>query len=287
LVTGSRGVIGQEVCKLLADAGFKVTGSRRIHQGQSKLPEVVLDPWTTIETFGAKFDAIIHLAGEYSNDLGLSRQSSIFNSNLGLAASISELLVSQPVPVIAVGSYFESAMKENQPWSYYSISKIAARNLLVRGCTRSQVQLDYVFLYDTYGGSRNRMKFIDQLVNAYDQGLSLPASFGEQVLNLTHVADVAGFLVNLLSKPKNYTWQIRYSQIKSDETYTLREIAKIAQETFGYEIEIHWGDFPYRDREVFRLWDCAPNLTSFEKKYTLHKYLSELTSKISEDQQIE
>lgn len=121
---------------------------------------------------------------------------------------------------------------------------------------------DFV-LYDNYGGV-HRNKFVDLLEDSLLNQKKFDCTNGEQVLNLTHVADLAKALIvevdNMNSRKIN---DIRTFQLKSKFTATLRELARIAENASGRKVQINWGAIPYRSREVFQIWETGFDAPSY------------------------
>jgi nucleoside-diphosphate-sugar epimerase len=65
LVTGSRGVIGTQLCQKLREQGHEVIGTRRPDQATSAEKEITISPWENLSAKNLKLDLIIHLAGVY------------------------------------------------------------------------------------------------------------------------------------------------------------------------------------------------------------------------------
>ena len=274
LVTGSRGVIGEHVVRELLGHGYEVVGTRRNSQAPSEvIDELILTPWMPLDLKSHEVDAIIHLAGEYSNDPSLETQQELFASIVGLAATLSELVRQEGIPLVAIGSYFEKAPGDMSPWSSYSTAKTASRDLLHLASQERSTPLQYIYLYDTYGASTTRGKFLDLLLSKIGQDEPLLTTGGEQVIDLTHVDDVvAGILLGLRAAMTDGS---RYEehQIRFGEAISLRQLANLVEARSKKPINIQWGALPYRQKEVFEIWDCAPGYADFQPNMTVAKFL--------------
>ena len=133
--------------------------------------------------------------------------------------------------------------------------------------------LRYIYLYDTYGLNLKRQKFIDQIITSIINNQALYATPGEQVMNITSISDVVNGLVQSM-KTLNSGAVIEEFQIKSVETLTLIEIADQIQIGMNKILNIHWGAKPYRQREVFELWNCAPDIPNQIYQNKLNSYVS-------------
>ena len=271
LVTGSRGVIGRELVKILESRDIKVIGTRRKSQAIGTSLEVELSPWSKIEIEKHQVDAIIHLAGVYITKDDPTLKQECFNVNIGLAESVAALQRTLKIPVVAVGSFFEK--NPGPAWSYYSISKSASREILRSAAVESQGKLTYVYLYDSYSEDVNRGKFIDLLLKSALSGVPLDASPGNQVQDLTYVSDIAQGLFQTVKNVENQKDHFLEVQIRSGQTLTLREVSSKVREFKKDWPDVNWGIYPYRDREVFEIWDCAPNVEGWKPTMSLEKFL--------------
>ena len=271
LVTGSRGVIGRELSKILESREIKVIGTRRTSQAVGTNLEVELSPWSEIDVKEYQIDAIVHLAGVYITKDDPTLKQECFNLNIGLAESIASLQRKLKIPVVAVGSFFEK--NPGPAWSYYSISKSASREILRSAALESGVKLAYVYLYDSYSEDVTRGKFIDLLLKSAISGLPLDASPGNQVQDLTYVSDIAEGLFQTLRNIENQKDNFLEAQIRSGQTLTLREVSSTVREFKKDSPDVNWGIYPYRNREVFEIWNCAPNVEGWKPTMSLEKFL--------------
>ena len=65
LVTGSRGVIGTQLCKILMKHGHNVIGTCRPSQTRLIESEIVIEPWKPLSLGEFDIDLVVHLAGIY------------------------------------------------------------------------------------------------------------------------------------------------------------------------------------------------------------------------------
>jgi nucleoside-diphosphate-sugar epimerase len=280
LVTGSRGVIGGELSRYLEGKGFNVFGTRRSNQMPlTNRKEVELKAWETIVFEGDDLDCVVHIAGYYSNSMEIGEIERTFNSNVGIASSLSQFISKYSIPVVAVGSFSEK-YPGKEGLSYYATSKIAGKDVLRRAASASGVTFDYVYLYDTYGASASRKKFIDLLLNIEDTNQRLSASSGLQVQDLVLIENIAMAIEGLVVKSTKSSGDFCEWQIRTGEVYTLKDIAQIVSEIKGFELNIGWGMLPDRERDNYSLWDCAPNLLELTDMTKLKVGLSKIVQSL-------
>ena len=279
LVTGSRGILGKILSERLFEKGYQVVGTRRESQVALESPdEVVLHPWRAIQLEGHKIDAVIHLAGKYMTKSDLASQKETFDSVVGVSAAVADLIATEGIPLVAVGSFFEKCPEFESPWSHYSVAKVASRELLRAASQTSSSPMSYIYLYDTFGAETSRGKFLDLLLENLRENQPLNASEGYQVQDLTHVDDVVAGLIQalegvMLSAPAYTEWQIR-----SHNALTLRQLVNLIDEEFKVKMNVRWGALPYRRREVFEIWDSAADLPEFQSRIKLTEYLHSINT---------
>lgn len=276
LVTGDRGTIGQRLIPHLKAQGFNVVGTRRPEEvTECEYNQVEIQPFCEIET--SRIDVIINLAGLYANGSDPKTQERMFQANLGIAVSVANLGMTLKIPIIHAGTFFEFAPPEMSPWSGYSISKAAAAETFRESASRSQGGFMELVLYDNYGGSTGRKKFIDQLLELASAETALEATLGSQVQDLTHLDDVCrAFLtaVNFMLSNRKF---VGVRQVRSREVLTLREIVSLFNAQRVEPLKVNWGSLNYRDKEVFQIWDSAPNLENWSATVKLKEYFENLS----------
>jgi hypothetical protein len=63
-------------------------------------------------------------------------------------------------------------------------------------------------------------------------------------------------------------------QIKSKkDEFTLQEIVEIVNAKRLKKIEIDFGAKPYREKEAFSVWDCAPDLANWEPQNNFESFV--------------
>jgi nucleoside-diphosphate-sugar epimerase len=277
LISGSRGVIGTQLFSFLVNEGYHVLGTKRPEQIKiNNLTEIDIEPWKIPDNNEFKIDLIIHLAAKYSTELNIDQIKVICDSNIGLASSIGELASVDRIPVIAFGTFVEKYPGDNG-LTYYANSRKISNGILFDYAGKFNFGLDYVYMYDSYSTDTSRGKFIDGLINQGPDDSPLNASSGYQVQDLVYIEDVLKAINGLIkndNRDQKYSWQIR----TGSET-TLRSLAELISEIKGFDLKIKWGHFPYGDRDVFKLWDCADNLLDFKNLVPLRTRLTDILSK--------
>jgi nucleoside-diphosphate-sugar epimerase len=163
-------------------------------------------------------------------------------------------------PVISASTYLQYAPEDMRPWSRYAELKIQAQEKLLDASDLAGSNFVDFVLYDNFGGKR-RGKFVDELLNSIESGSTLDATPGSQILNLTHLDDLADGLMTqmILMLTKSSIPDEKVMELKSSYNRTLREIVDDINETIDVPLNVNWGNLPYREKEVFEPWNTGLN----------------------------
>lgn len=104
-------------------------------------------------------------------------------------------------------------------------------------CEAAQITEVTLCIYDTYGPGDLRGKLIGKFFEIAESGTTFPMSEGQQ------------------------TEKMRTYYLRSEETYTLRELGLIFEKTVHKHLNIECGKRPYRIREVMEVYpggECMP-----------------------------
>lgn len=206
---------------------------------------------------GAFPDVIVNLSNSYFPSATPEQNVQMEDAILGVAEVISNTIEKSGCSVISASTYFQYCPSELQPWSKYSEIKNTAKEMIEITAKNHQTNFSDFVLYDNFGGI-NRNKFVDLVEQSLFSGNQMDCTNGEQVLNLTHVDDlVEAFISELVRMSQGEKNGCRSYELKSNFTMNLREIVRKAELASGRYVSVNWGAIPYREREVFELWETG------------------------------
>jgi nucleoside-diphosphate-sugar epimerase len=87
-----------------------------------------------------------------------------------------------------------------------------------------------------------------------------------QVINLTHIDDITHGLIKTINVETSNKFQ--EFQIRGKETLTLGELITKIENYRGIRIAVEYGVSRQR-KEIFNLWECAPNIPNFQPSIKL------------------
>lgn len=216
-----------------------------------------------IASEGGEFPSIIlNLSNSYFPNPMPNQIFEMETAIIGVAKAISKSIEESGCSVISASTYFQYCPSEFRPWSRYSELKTIAKEIIRSTAESCGTNFTDFVLYDNYGGLQ-RNKFVDFLERSLSNGEQIDCTEGDQVLNLTHVSDLARAFVSevqefVIIEEKG----IQTYELRSDFTVSLRDLVLKAENSSGRQASINWGAIPYREREVFELWETGFNLPS-------------------------
>jgi hypothetical protein len=126
-----------------------------------------------------------------------------------------------------------------------------------------------------FKGGKRRNKFFDLALDSIINNVTLNATKGETVVNLTHICDIVQNLElfvdrNYYSFNKNS--HLSYS-MQTNDTYNLKDLVIYINKISKKQVQVEWGALPYRSKEVFQYYNTKPILPSFLQYNTLEAYI--------------
>lgn len=222
---------------------------------------------------------IVNLSNYYVPNPNFEQANKMRKTILGVADAISKTIDEAGCSVISASTYFQYCPIELRPWSHYSALKSESKMVIESAATHHGTKFTDFVLYDNYGG-KNRNKFIDLLEESLRSGLEIACTEGEQLMNLTHVSDLATAMVfEVIELDKAEQSGVRTYELRSDFTISLRELVRKAETASGKRANINWGAIPYREKEVFDLWQTGLNKPPYWKQsINFETYIKEIFS---------
>jgi len=245
-------------------AEFRIVNDSEIESQNGRIPQLIMN-----------------LSNSYFPNPNQNQLLEMRKAIVGVSKILSSWIREFRTPSIAISSYFQFCPKELRPWSLYSGLKEEARDNLIGAAEEVGAILTEFVLFDNYGGDGSRGKFLDIALESQQTARPMKASPGNQVLNLSHVLDVAQTIVQeaYTILMKDLPSSISYYTVKSGETLTLRQIVEEINQVALPNLEVVWGSAPYRSREVFEIWEIPyPNHKAFQPRWTLRSYLEHFFS---------
>lgn len=295
-ITGATGFIGTNLLKALrSNESFTITAIVKSKESHQKITDLnincYLDDGNTdllVDFFlTSKFDVVIHLASQYIKDHQSKQIESLITSNILFGTRLLEASVASNVKFfINTGTFWQYYNNQiYSPVNLYAASKQAFEAIAKYYQETSDLNFITIYLNDTYGPGDRRKKILNLWASLNESDL-MEMSPGNQKINLLHVEDVVGGFVRLLQIMNSGEFKTpppcEYS-LKADEDITLRELASLYEKISEKKLNIKWGAYPYRAREVMSVWDKGHPIPGWEQKISLAEGLRQFIFTNSSD----
>lgn len=129
-------------------------------------------------------------------------------------------------------------------------------------------------LNDTFGPNDTRPKIMNLLNNIAKTKEILKMSPGEQIMEITYIDNIVDFylrMITLLQSQNASAFNGRSFSPKVKEKLTLKELVNIFEEETEQKLNIQWGTYPYRKREIMTPWQNSESLHGWEEKISIRE----------------
>ena len=280
LITGVTGFVGKHLAQKLLDAGWDVHAIVRptsdcsavplevrrkvhlyIHEDEGSLVSIVRESHP---------DVVMHLASLFLTNHNYDDISSLIESNITFGTTLLEAMKENGVRnFINTGTAWQHyENKEYSPVNLYAASKQAFEAMIRYYEEAAGLNVITLKLTDTYGEDDNRPKLWVTLKHMAESGGSLSMSPGEQKIDIVHVDDAAeafALAAQYLAEGK-YVYCGSYV-VSSGHALPLKEVVTRYERLLNARLDIHWGEKPYRKREVMEPWNGGNLLPGWSRKH--------------------
>ncbi len=261
LITGVTGFIGGHLASLLLREGWEVAALVRAESDTA-----ALDPRIQIHRIAGEAgglieilhdvrpDIVFHLASLYLTDHTAEQVQDLVASNVLFPALLAEAMTATGCRrLVNTGTAWQHfGMSGYNPVNLYAATKQAALDLLRYHCDARELSLITLELFDTYGRGDPRRKLVQLLIDAALSGEPLGMSPGEQVIDLTHVEDVAEAFLVAGRRLLDTDAKLDERFLISGERLRVHELVTLVGDTLGRPMAVELGARPYRPREVMQ-----------------------------------
>jgi len=303
LITGHRGYIGSVLVDLLKAAGHEVAGAdTQLYKDctfggntDGGIPTINRDIRELSPTDLEGIDAIAHLAGICNDPLGdllpeatseINHAATVRLAEIAKTSGVRRFIFSSSCSVYgAAGEDWIDEQSKPNPITPYGVSKWRAEVDLGR---LADARFSPVFLRSaTAYGFSPRIRF-DLVLNnltahAFTSGKVLLKSDGMAWRPIVHIEDIGRAFVAALEAPVETVYNEIFNVGITTESYRIREIAQIVEETVpGSRVEFAAGAGP--DKRTYRV-DCskiARLLPNFRPQWTARRGARDLYKRYSE-----
>ena len=262
VLTGATGFIGQRVAEILGanETPMCLIGRRGVTLYDSGKETVIFDGHaatasTLLRLFGSiRASCVIHLATCFAAQHRVGEVSKLVDSNVVFGAEVLEAAAKAEIPVVLTSSYWQYMEGEHRkPNSLYAASKNALLSLADYYKLWEDLSFTELVLYDVYGPRDPRRKITSLLLQAIKDGSEIELTSGTQLINLTHVDDVACGVLLAATRASRGSGAGLFT-LRSDDFLTIRELASAVEDVVGRTLNAKWGTRPDRPGEMRSPW---------------------------------
>jgi len=261
-ITGATGFIGQNFIPMLVKNEPEVeilTINRSKEKAESLFPQpqcrhISVEEMSEIVQFNPEM--VFHLAtlSTSRNDWDIIEPMMDANITFGVKLLHYVSQCSQLKLFVNIGTFAQYRLGTQQVSDayLYSATKTAFRPFVEY--YSKQYGFKYVQLvpYTIYGGKDTAKKLIDYIIESTTSETPVDMTLGEQILDFTHVEDVAGLFIHIMQN-LNLFENIQNGEefhVGTGKGTTPREVAAIVEREFGKKCNINWGGRPYRPMDT-------------------------------------
>ena len=262
VITGATGFIGQNFIPQLVQAAPDVeilTINRSVEKARQLFPQpqckhISVEEMAQMVEFNPEL--VYHLAtlSTSRNDWEIIEPMMSANITFGVQLLHYVSQCKELKLFVNVGSFAQYRLGTQQVSDayLYTATKTAFRQFVEYYSHEFKFKYVQVVPYTIYGGKDTAKKLIDYIVESTTATNPVDMTLGEQILDFTHVDDVAGFFIHLMQHLD------LFDQIRNGEEFHLgtgrgtspRELAVIVERLFGKKCNINWGGRPYRPMDT-------------------------------------
>lgn len=283
LVTGAAGYIGSNLVKKLLTDREKVSVILKKSTDVSLLAgcrsrlNVYYDEGSIEDMAGflsaCQVDCVIHLATCYVTLHRPEDVDRMLESNVRFGARLLEAMrIAGVNRIIYARTSWQHYQNEGfNPVNLYAATKQAFEDIM-KYYTQAEGFCSMILeIYDTYGENDPRSKILNLMKRRCLDGEPIALSPGEQKLDFLYIEDaVEGFLTAIERMRQPPSREMEYA-LSSNEVHTLKDVVRIFERAYGAVLNIEWGKYQYRQREIFTPYRGLARLEGWQAKYSLYE----------------
>jgi nucleoside-diphosphate-sugar epimerase len=265
LVTGITGYIGRNLALLLSTKhsvfGFYLPGEdiSQLEAFENITLFQLSGGIESISDFITKSnpDGIIHLAALVLREHNPEQIPTLIQANLLFPSLILDLSVRSGVSwFINTGTYWQNYKDQvYNPVNLYAATKQAFEDIAKYYIETTDIRFITIRLCDNYGPFDTRPKLINTWKRISRTGEVLKMSPGEQIVDFLYIDDITKVYQHLAELLHNNVSSLKAGDVfylKSPNTLTLKNYARVFEQVTGRRLNILWGGIPYRSREIMQ-----------------------------------
>ncbi len=287
VLTGGTGYVGRYVAARCLANGWRV---HLLTRSASKIPVMIEGLVVRHDTDGSiaaltrvlgqvRPDCVLHLASGSALAHGAEQVDQLIDANIRFPTRLLEAMRAAGVNrFVNTGTFWQHyAGSTYWPVDFYAATKQAFEDLLRHYTDGHGFAAITLKLYDNYGPDDPRRKIVTGLVEAARLGKTIEMSAGEQILDLTHVEDLAAAFAIAAELACTASASSDRCFFVSGERVRLKElVGMIVERNRG--LRAHLGARAYRDREIMDPIFPGESLPGWQRAHSLAVTIDDMLS---------
>ena len=281
LITGATGFIGGRLAQFLHQNRHQVTALVRPSSQYSNISSIPCHFYDgTYQSIAAlfqkqTFDIVIHLASMATHDCPADKMESMIAVNITLGSFLLEAMRYYQCPFFINTSTYAKYYNgyKYKPISFYAATKKAFEDIIEFYTMDRTIRAISLTLYDVYGDHDDRHKLINQLVKSSPSQPPIAVSPGEQKLQMTFIDDVVNAYLQAMTLLPNIPDHHMIYGVYGEERHTLKDIVALIENLTGRTMPVAWGKNPYYPFQIMDPY-FGEKLPHWEAKVSLKEGLS-------------
>ena len=286
LLTGITGFVGRHLVPMIVERCPDceiLTANIDLENAESYYPypqcrHILSTDWPAIIQFNP--DVVLHLATVTTerNDTAIIHP--MLSANIEFGVQLLDVLRSCPSLRLFVntGSFAEYSKGPDQIHDayLYAATKTAFRSFCEYYSQLSGYHYITAVPYTIYGGKPTVKRLMDYMFESMSSEKPVDMTAGEQILDFTHVDDIASFYVYVLQHLDEICHLDNGAEfhLGTGVGTSIRDVARMMEQVFGRTCNVNWGGRPYRERDI--MYAVAPverNMGSWKAVISLEEGL--------------
>ncbi len=283
LVTGAAGYIGSCLVRKLLSCNYKVSVILR----RTTDVFAIQDLWNRISVFyddgsieeisefmsSQGVNCVIHLATHYITCHKADDIDKMLDSNVRFGTYLLEAMHLAGVKKII---YSRTSWQHYQDQAFNPVNLYAAMKQAFEDIMKYYTQAEgfssiTLEVYDTYGENDPRSKIVNIMKRYCQTKEHIKLSPGGQKLDYLYIDDVVEAFLLAIQCIENQEEKEKEYALRTDQLHSLKEVVDIFERAYGAKLNVEWGTFDYRPREVFVPYRGLPPLEGWKAKYDLYE----------------
>jgi nucleoside-diphosphate-sugar epimerase len=280
LLTGATGFIGRHLVRRLINDGQNVfcTLKKEEEPPSGVVKSICFEQSKGIEIIDFfqinNIEGVVHLASVILDTHKLEDIENIIDSNVKFGSLLLEYCVQAKSKwFINTGTFWQNYENTDySPVNFYAASKQAFESIAQYYIDSNQIEFFTIRLFDTFGENDSRPKILNLWDKHAKNGEVLNMSPGEQLIDISYIGDIIDAYIILIKHVSADLTIIKNGSVftvSAEKRYTLKELAKIFEETTSQKLYLNWGGRKYKEREVMVPWEKGKPVPGWKPKYSI------------------